>query len=175
MTRVDFKQGVLQGGPGKLEKWVLCCQRCSEAGYIVLERACSVFKRPHKTLTALPLFYTHSPKHKEIWDTREENTPAVFLSCVNPVVTAVPSRPIFLWCSWNSFNRYLLQILFSTFFPSVVYARASSHPLAFVSSKFFLFLLPTSRRWTGITRTFPDSSWRTPVCAWVLAVYLSIC
>lgn len=56
MTRVDFKQGVLQGGSGKLEKWVPCCQKSTGAGDIVLKRACSVFKRPHKTLTALPLF-----------------------------------------------------------------------------------------------------------------------
>lgn len=33
-----------------------CCQKSTGAGDIVLKRACSVFKRPHKTLTALPLF-----------------------------------------------------------------------------------------------------------------------
>lgn len=53
--------------------------------YIVLNRACSVFKRPYKTLTALP-FYTHSPKHKEIWDTRGKKTQSAFC----PVLTLLP-------------------------------------------------------------------------------------
>lgn len=66
MTTVDFKQGVLQGGSGKSEKWVPCCQKST--GYIVLKRACSVFKRPYKTLTALPLF-TLTPQNTKKYET----------------------------------------------------------------------------------------------------------
>lgn len=74
MTRVDFKQGVLQGGPGKLEKWVLCCQKSTGAGDIVLKRACSGFKRPHKTLTALPLF-TLTPQSTKKYEIPEWRKP----------------------------------------------------------------------------------------------------
>lgn len=113
MKRVDFKQGVLQAGPGKMEKWVPCCQRSSEAGYIVLERACSVFKSPHKTLTVLPLsaLTLQSTKKYEIRGKRKP-WPS-FLSCVNPVVTSTLSHHMFLWCWLNSFKLYLSQIFFS--------------------------------------------------------------
>lgn len=142
MTRVDFKQGVLQGGSGKSEKWVPCCQRSSEAGYIVLKRACSVFKRPHKTLTELPLFTLtpQSTQKYEIPGRRKPQPsfcPVLTLLSLPCHITSFSHMPhhIFLWLL-NSSIHYLFQI-FS--FPSVISSRASSHPLAFTSSEFFYF------------------------------------
>lgn len=109
MTRVDFKQGVLQGGSGKLEKWVACCQKSTGAGDIVLKRACSVFKRPHKTLTALPLF-TLTPQSTKKYEIPGRRKPQPgFLSCVNPV-TKMPyhifvSHPTLCFAQISAFNK----------------------------------------------------------------------
>lgn len=133
------------------------------------------FQKATKNLDSVPSFYAHSPKHKEIWDTREEKPPAIFLSCVNPVVTAMPSRHIFLWCSLNSFKCYLLQTFSSPFFLLSTTLELLLIPWLLFLLNSFLFLLPTSKPWTWITGTFSESSWWTPVSAWVLAVYASIC
>lgn len=173
MTRVDIKQGVLQAGPGKLGKWVHSCQRSSEAGYIVLERVCSVFKRPHKTMTVLPLLRSLLKAERNMSYQGREH-PSHFLSFVNPVVTIMSSHQIFLWSPLNSFN-YILQTFSSLFFFFLLLLSSFSSLGFRFPLNSFLFPLPTSKPWTGITGTFPDSSWRTPVCAWVLAVYASIC
>lgn len=125
MKRVDFKQSVLQAGHGKMEKWVPRCQRRSEAEYIVQQRACSVFKRPHKTLTVLPLLALTPQSTKKYEKRMEQKNPAFFFFHVNPVVTTMPPHLSLLQ------NNYLRK--FSTaelaFFSCVIYSQAS-HPLA---------------------------------------------
>lgn len=172
MTRVDFKQGVLQGGSGKLEKWVLCCQKSTGAGDIVLKRACSGFKRPHKTLTALSLFTLTPQSTKKYEIPGRKKHPAPFcpvlsllsLKCDITSLFYIPHHAL-LRSDWRRKKLSIADFLVSFHHPE---CGASSHPLALTYCDFF-FLLPTSKTWTGIAATFLDSSWRTPVFAWVLA------
>lgn len=143
---------------------------------ILFWRGLVLFSKGHIKPWQRSLFFTLTPQSTKKYEIPGRRTPQPSFC---PVLTLL-SLPCHHVPSFSDVHQIPLIVIYCRFFPlpfspSVVYARASSHPLAFVSSKFFLFLLPTSRRWTGITRTFPDSSWRTPVCAWVLAVYLSIC
>lgn len=85
-----------------------CCQS-SEAGYIVLKRACSVFKRPHKTLTVLPLFtLTPQSTQKHEIPGRRKPRPSFY-----PVLTLL-SLP----CHITSFSdhRILSNIIFARFY-----------------------------------------------------------
>lgn len=92
----------------------------------------------------------------------EGNAADIFLSCVNPVVTSY--LPLII--KFFKKNVIYCRLSFPPLSSPVNYSLTSSHPLAFVSSKFLLFSLPaTSKPWTGITGIFPHSSRRTPVCA----------
>lgn len=124
--------------PGNLEKWVPSCQRSSEAGYIVLERACSVFKRPHKTLTVLPLFaLTPQSRKKHEIPGKRKPQPSF---C--PVLTLL-SLTCHYATSFSDVYSILLNVIYCRFsqllFPSVICSQASAHSLAFIFSKFFLF------------------------------------
>lgn len=124
MTTVDFKQGVSQGGSGKLEKWVPCCQTSTGAGYIVLKRACSVFKRPHKTLTALPLFTLtpHSTKKFEIPGRRQPQPafcPVLTLLSLECHITSffhIPHHAL-LWSVHLKIKKSIADFLVSFYHP----------------------------------------------------------
>lgn len=122
-----FQTGCFTGSRQDLGSWKNECLVVREVLKLdtLFCRGLVLFSKGHIKPCQCSLSCAHSPKHKEIWDTREEKSTAIFLSCVNPVVSTMPSHHIFLWCSINSFKCYLFQIFFpschllSSFFSSL--------------------------------------------------------
>lgn len=110
----------------------MSAKKGSEAGYTVQERAWSAFKRPHKTVTALPLFTLTPQSTRNMRYEGSESLCPLFLSCV---VITMPLCHICLWCSLKSFKHYLLQT--SLFF--LLSSFSSSLGLRFIWILFFPF------------------------------------
>lgn len=125
-----------------------CCQKSTGAGYIVLKRACSVFKRPHKTLTALPLF-THTPQSTKKYEIPGRRKPrAAFCPVLTLLSLECHLTSFFLpcFCSDQSnlkkrkkeIKNKVFSCRFSCFLPSLIPGLLPIL-LAFASCE-FLFL-----------------------------------